>query len=167
MKENTKGKVTGIITHAFQKAAWYEGLDGAEEIAVRTLPSRKAQMIRMADACIVLPGGIGTLDEQWEAAALIDMNVAAKSRKWLKPIIVLNTCDFYSHMKAQMKHAIDEGFIHPGREKLIRSVDTPSEAIEKIKKWNEEGIWQARDIADAYAAEIRAHGEALKNPSLT
>jgi uncharacterized protein (TIGR00730 family) len=157
-------KVTGIITQAFRKATWYEGLDGAEEIVVRSLPSRKAQMIKRADACIVLPGGIGTLDEQWEAAALIDMNVAAASKAYLKPIIALNTCGFYYHMKQQMRHAIDKGFIHQGRERLIRSVDTPEAVIEKLKTWNSEGIMRASDVAATYTAIAREID--LRNPSV-
>lgn len=140
-------KVTGYITHAFRNSAFYKGLPGTEEQAVATLPTRKARMLRAADACIVLAGGIGTQDEQWEAAALIDMQVAAQSRSFLKPVIVLNTNGIYDPLKEQMRRLIAEGFIHPGREKLIRSVDTPEAVIEKIKKWNQEGILRACDIS--------------------
>jgi len=140
-------KVTGYITHAFRNSAWYSGLDGAEEQAVATLPTRKARMLKAADACIVLAGGIGTQDEQWEAAALIDMQVAAQSRSFLKPVIVLNTNGIYDPLKEQMRRLIAEGFIHPGRERLIRSVDAPEAVIEKIRKWNNEGIMRACDIS--------------------
>lgn len=140
-------KVTGYITHAFRKSAFYKALPGAEELAVRTLPTRKARMLDAADACIVLAGGIGTQDEQWEAAALIDMQVAAQSRAFLKPVIVLNTNGIYDPLKDQMRKLIAEGFIHPGRERLVRSVDTPEAVINKINTWNAEGIMRACDLS--------------------
>jgi uncharacterized protein (TIGR00730 family) len=151
--------VIGIITHAFRKAAFYQPLPGAEEIAVRTLPARKKAMLDKADACIVLAGGIGTLDEQWEAAALIDMNMASRSKAYIKPIIVLNTNGIYNDQKEGMRRRIAEGFIHPGREKMIRSVDTPEAVIRKLKIWNEEGILRACDIVErtVYNAHVPAN----------
>jgi predicted Rossmann-fold nucleotide-binding protein len=44
-------KVTGVITEAFRKAVNYNFLHGADEQIVRTLPSRKARMLKQADAC--------------------------------------------------------------------------------------------------------------------
>lgn len=140
--------VHGVITHAFLRAAFYTPLPGAEEVVVRTLPARKKRMLDRADACIILAGGIGTLDEQWEAAALIDMNMAARSRAYIKPIIVLNTNGIYDDQKQGMRRRIADGFIHPGREKMIRSVDTPEAVIAKLKTWNEEGILRACDIVE-------------------
>lgn len=148
-------KVTGVITHAFHKAAYYSALDGAEETVVRSLPTRKAQILKKADACIILAGGIGTQDEQWEAAALIDMQIAEGSAVFLKPVIVLNTNGIYNALKVQMRQLISEGFIHPGREKLIRSVDRPGQVIEKLKTWNAEGVLTAEKVANDYARQIQ------------
>ena len=155
-------KVTGVITNAFRKAAYYSSLPGAEETVVRTLPSRKARMLEQADACLILAGGIGTQDEQWEAAALIDMQIASRSRAHLKPVIVLNTDGIYDPLKVQMRKLIAEGFIHPGREKLIRSVDKPEEVIQKLKTWNSEGILRADEVATAYDAQIKKVTQDLK-----
>jgi uncharacterized protein (TIGR00730 family) len=144
-------KVTGIITHAFRDAAWHKPLEGVEERVVRALSHRKARMLHMADAIIVLPGGIGTLDEQWEAAALLDMNIAGNMKAPVKPIIVLNTNGFYDDQKAQMKKAIREGFIHPGREELIRAAKTPQDVIDRLDGWNAAGLRLTRDIAQGLA----------------
>jgi uncharacterized protein (TIGR00730 family) len=147
-------KVTGVITEAFLRAATYQKLPGVDEHVTRSLPSRKARMLEKADACIILAGGVGTQDEQWEAAALIDMQIASGAKKFLKPVIVLNTNGIYDPLKDQMRRLISEGFIHPGRERLIRSVDSPDEVIQKLKKWNEDGIWRGIDVAKAYAPQI-------------
>lgn len=154
--------VTGVITNAFRRAAYYNALPGAEESVVRTLPSRKARMLEQADACIILAGGIGTQDEQWEAAALIDMQIASRSNDYLKPVIVLNTRGIYDALKVQMRQLIAEGFIHPGREKLIRSVDTPEQVIEKLKTWNGEGVLRANQVATAFDAQIKQVTQDLK-----
>ena len=155
-------KVTGVITNAFRRAAYYSSLPGAEETVVRTLPSRKARMLEKADACIILAGGIGTQDEQWEAAALIDMQIASRSHAHLKPVIVLNTNGIYNPLKAQMRQLISEGFIHPGREKLIRSVDKPEEVIQKLQTWNSEGVLRAEQVATAFDAQIKKVTNDLK-----
>lgn len=155
-------KVTGVITDAFLRAATYQRLDGVEEHVTRTLPSRKARMLEKADACIILAGGVGTQDEQWEAAALIDMQIASGAKAFLKPVIVLNSNGIYNPLKDQMRQLIREGFIHPGRERLIRSVDSPEEVIQKLEKWNEEGIWRGADVAKAYAAQIEKVTRDLK-----
>jgi uncharacterized protein (TIGR00730 family) len=141
------GKVKGIITHSFQKASWYEMSPGVEEEAVSTLRNRKARMMRQADAVVVLPGGVGTLDEQWEIAALLDMEICARSRSFLKPIVVLSTSGYFDHMKGQMKRAINDGFTQPGRETLIKSVSQPEEVMAKLQACNEQGLKRACDLA--------------------
>ena len=151
--QKSGSKVTGIITHAFKNSAAYQPPQGVDEMVVAMLHIRKAEMLAMADACIILPGGIGTQDEQWEAAALMDMQMAEGSDAFVKPVIVLNTNGIYTPLKQQMRLLIDEGFIHPGREKMIRSVDTPEEVIAKLQAWNKEGILRARDIPDHAAAK--------------
>lgn len=157
-------KVIGIITQPFKDSIYYQRLEGTEELVVSSLSYRKKLMIGKSDAGIILPGGVGTQDEQWEMVALIDMNIASQSNAYLKPVIVLNTKGIYNPLKAQMKALIAEGFIHPGREKLVRSVDTPEEVIEKIEKWNGEGILRASDVAKAYAEQIRS--AVLKSPCI-
>ncbi len=141
-------KVTGIITEAFRIASWHNVQPGTEEIVFNELHQRKLHMLKKADAIVVLPGGIGTQDEQWEAVALLDMNIAGSVNDApLKPVIVVNTIGFYDDTKNQMKKAISEGFIHPGREKLIRDVPTPADAIALLNQWNVLGLKYVRDIA--------------------
>lgn len=149
-------RVFGVITHAFKNSAYYEGLEGTEERVVAQLPTRKAWMMRKADAFITLGGGIGTLDEKWEVAAHNDMLIAARSPEHLKPIIVVNTNGIYDTEKTLMRTLIREGFIHEGREKMIRAVATPEEAIEKLKKWSAEGVMRGIDLASP-AREPEVH----------
>ena len=140
-------RVFGVITHAFKDSAFYEALDGTTEKVVAQLPTRKAWMMRKADAFITLGGGIGTLDEKWEVAAHNDMLIAARSTEHLKPIIVVNTNGIYDTEKTLMRTLIQEGFIHEGREKMIRAVATPEEAVRKLQTWSAEGVMRGVDLA--------------------
>lgn len=149
-------RVFGVITHAFKNSAYYQVLDGTHEKVVSQLPTRKAWMMRKADAFITLGGGIGTLDEKWEVAAHNDMLIAARSPEFLKPIIVVNTNGIYDTEKTLMRTLIKEGFIHEGREKMIRAVSSPEEAVEKLRKWSAEGVMRGIDLA-APAKEPEVH----------
>jgi uncharacterized protein (TIGR00730 family) len=156
-------RVFGVITHAFKNSAYYEALDGATEKVVAQLPTRKAWMMRKADAFITLGGGIGTLDEKWEIAAHNDMLIAARSTEHLKPIIVVNTNGIYDTEKVLMRTLIDEGFIYEGREKMIRAVESPLQAIEKLKTWSAEGVMRGVDLATA-KPEPKVHAVSAPKP---
>jgi uncharacterized protein (TIGR00730 family) len=59
------GPVIGVITQALQdREVAHEGL--TELHVVRTMHERKARMASLSDAFLVLPGGIGTLEEFFE-----------------------------------------------------------------------------------------------------
>jgi uncharacterized protein (TIGR00730 family) len=143
------GQVFGVITKAFKESAGYAPLVGSSEKVVTHLHTRKAGIIRRADAFITLAGGIGTLDEKWEVAALNDMLIAARSPEHLKPMIVMNINGLYEEEKTLMRKLIGQGLIHPGREKMIRSADSVTEAFTKLDKWSEEGIMRGIDLAPA------------------
>lgn len=140
-------RVYGVITQAFKDSATYVPIDGTVEKIVKTLPTRKAWMINKADAFVTLFGGIGTLDEKWEVAAGNDMLIAARSTNFLTPIIVLNTNGIYDDEKRLMRKLIAAGAIHPGREEMIRAVNQPQQAIDKLRKWSDEGVMRGVDLA--------------------
>ncbi len=145
------GQVFGVITKAFKESAGYAPLEGSTEKVVTHLHTRKAGIIRRADAFITLAGGIGTLDEKWEVAALNDMLIAARSHEHLKPMIVMNINGLFEEEKTLMRKLIGQGLIHPGREKMIRSADSVAEAFVKLDKWSNEGIMRGIDLAPATA----------------
>ena len=86
----------------------------------------------------------------------------AKSERHAKPIIVLNSDGLYDGLKMYMRKAIRDDLIHPGRQRMIRSVDTPEQVIAKIKQWNQEGIKRVCDLVDEYD-----RAETLKKQKLT
>jgi uncharacterized protein (TIGR00730 family) len=98
------GYTVGVNPRRFHASGKHR-LDNDEYILVDTIQERKQVMISKADACIVLPGGIGTLDEFMDVFTLNQLGF------WSKPIGLLNTGRFYDGLLAFLDHMIQEGFL--------------------------------------------------------
>ena len=97
-------------------------------ITTDSLDERKTAMINASDIIVVLVGGIGTLDETAEVMELKKLHIHKK------PIIILNTDNFYEGLKIQLDKMKKEGFIANPNEELVFFVDTPQEAMEHLKQ---------------------------------
>lgn len=75
------------------------------QIITKTLLDRKDEFMRRSDAFIVLPGGVGSLDELAEIMANNQLGLINK------PVGLLNTEGYYDHLLAWMKKAVEEDFI--------------------------------------------------------
>ena len=96
-------KVTGVVPEVFAHRA--DPLCD-EIVKARDLNDRKGLMIGMADVFIVLPGGIGTIDE-W-ISTLSDIMVREKVDPTAdRPILVWNHDDMYSGMASQLRATAD------------------------------------------------------------
>ncbi len=102
--------------------------DADEIIIAKDLGERKATMLKRSDAIAVLVGGIGTLDEITEVLELKKHGIHKK------PIVILNTDNFYEGLKIQLQKMKDDGFINKALEDLIFFVDKPQEAIDYINE---------------------------------
>jgi uncharacterized protein (TIGR00730 family) len=96
---------------------------GIDMIHTPDLFERKQRMIAMSDAFIVLPGGLGTLDEFFEVVTTAKLGLHGK------PIVVVNTDDYFSTLFALLRHCGTEEFIYRDVSRLIRVVDSADEAI--------------------------------------
>lgn len=117
------GKLIGVsmelIKHRVRK-------DADEMIVAQDLSERKATFLKRCDAVAMLVGGIGTLDEVSEFLEL------KKHKVHSKPIVILNTENFYEGLKVQLQKMKDEGFIKQPLDDLMYFADTPEEAIDYI-----------------------------------
>ena len=112
-------------------------------MSVKDLFQRKAEMIFHADAAIVLPGGIGTLDELLEVAAGNDYNVYSKEEAPVIPIILLNTEGFYDGMKLQFDTCVRHGFVDPKRLDFFYMADTAEATLELLNNLDAQGPHKA------------------------
>ena len=66
---------------------------------------RKALMAELSDAFVAVPGGLGTLDELFEALTWAQLGIHTK------PIGVLDVAGYFGPLRALIEHAIEGGFI--------------------------------------------------------
>lgn len=118
-------RVIGVITSRLIDAEqFYDGCDDA--VVVETMRQRKQLMEQKGDAVIVLPGGVGTLEEFFE------IFVGRLLGEHDKPIVLVNTAGYYDPLLEMLDHMIDGRFTKPGVRKLFLVVDQPREAVEAI-----------------------------------
>ena len=97
-----------------------------EVIVAETLLDRKDVFMQRSDAFIVLPGGVGSIDELAEVMASNQLGIINK------PIGILNTAGYYDHLIAWMHKAVDEGFISDANFSELIITDSCEELVERI-----------------------------------
>ncbi len=119
------GEVIGISTqHVVSKQEpAHTGLDVK---IVDGLSTRKEEMFELSDAFVILPGGIGTLDE------MTDVMTKQQVGESCKPIIILNTAKYWELLGQVIVHMEQEGFIEKVSDYNIIVVNTPEELIQTL-----------------------------------
>ena len=98
-----------------------------DEIVVsETLLDRKDKFMSRSDAFIVLPGGVGSLDELAEIMASNQLGIINK------PVGILNTEGYYDDLLKWFSKAVDEGFISSENLKELLVSNSPEELVEMI-----------------------------------
>ncbi|TNE40334.1 MAG: TIGR00730 family Rossman fold protein [Alphaproteobacteria bacterium] len=107
------GEVVGIIPEFLQKLeVKYEGV--TQLILTDSMHERKQLMFDMSDAFLVLPGGIGTLDET------VEMMTWRQLQRHSKPIALVNLDGYWDPFVELIDHVIDNGFAEANiRDNLI------------------------------------------------
>ena len=98
------GEVIGIIPEALVGAEVAH--KGCTELhVVSGMHERKARFTELSDGFITIPGGVGTMDELWEAISWAQLGYHSK------PVGVLNVAGFYDRLVEFNAHMIEVGFI--------------------------------------------------------
>ena len=97
-----------------------------EVIVAETLLDRKDVFMQRSDAFIVLPGGVGSLDELAEVMASNQLGIINK------PIGILNTAGYYDHLIAWMNKAVAEGFISDANFDELIITDSCEDLVKRI-----------------------------------
>jgi uncharacterized protein (TIGR00730 family) len=100
------GRVVGVIPQLLlDKEVGHSGL--SELHVVQTMAERKWLMGELSDAFIALPGGIGTMDELFEAWTWTQLDLQRK------PCGLLNFQGYYDSLITFIEQAVSEGFLRP------------------------------------------------------
>jgi uncharacterized protein (TIGR00730 family) len=100
------GEVIGVIPEAMVKAE-VANLACTELRVVKTMHERKAVFTELGDGFLTLPGGVGTMDELWEAVSWSQLGYHAK------PVGLLNAFGFYDGLIEFNAHMVEVGFVRP------------------------------------------------------
>lgn len=117
------GQAVGVIPQFMVDEGWaHQGMTSL--VITQTMHERKARLAEMSDACIVLPGGLGTYDEFFDIVTLKQLGL------YLKPIIILNTDGFYDRLLAHLSYAMDEHMLRTEHAEAWCVATTPAEALD-------------------------------------
>jgi uncharacterized protein (TIGR00730 family) len=119
------GRVYGVIPQALVDIE-VAHLGLTELFTVANMHERKARMTDLADGFLALPGGVGTLDELFEAWS---WNALGYHKK---PFCLLNVEGFWDGMIEFIDHATQSGFLSAARRQQLLVAETPEQALEKL-----------------------------------
>ncbi|WP_426030066.1 TIGR00730 family Rossman fold protein [Caulobacter sp. DWP3-1-3b2] len=122
------GKVLGIIPDFLRGRE--QPFDDVETVIVTSMHERKMMMFERSDAFVVLPGGIGTLEEIIELLSWRRLDLHAK------PIMFHNPRGFWDPLFALLQHTIDEGLTPPSLADCWRSVEKASDITPTLLAWS-------------------------------
>jgi uncharacterized protein (TIGR00730 family) len=104
-------------------------LESKEKVVITPdLQSRKTLMLSLADAFVVLPGGLGTLDEYFEIVTSAQLHVLSK------PIVVVDVKGYYAPLKALLDRIVADGFARPEIRALQHFVSSADEAVATLNR---------------------------------
>ena len=93
-----------------------------------TLSERKDIMEKMADAFVIVPGGIGTFDEFFQILTL------KKLGRHNKPIVLFNVRNFWDNLLGVIGSDIFKGFIGCDVAECISVSETPKTVVDLVER---------------------------------
>lgn len=120
-------KVTGVIPNYIHDLE--VGHDNLSEIILTgDMAVRKTLMAEKSHAFLILPGGLGTLDELFELAALSQLN------QHQKPLVIFNQKGFYDPLLAQIQVMLDEEFVDQPTASIIQEATSIDQIFQLLEQ---------------------------------
>lgn len=126
-------EVIGVIPEALMDRELGHG--GVTDL--RVVPSmhvRKAMMNDLSDGFVVLPGGIGTLEESVEIQSWAQLGIHAKG------LVYLDVDDYWAPFFALLERMTQGGFVRPQHAGLAMRAATPEAALDALAGWTPPGV---------------------------
>lgn len=131
------GKVHGVITsHLADKELSHHGLTKLDIVA--DMPARKHRMFELADAFVILPGGVGTMEEFFEVWSWLNLGLHTKP-------VALYDRKFWQPMLSLLEHLVETGFLVPSMIKTLIVANTPEELFAGFTEFSAPAMdWQEK-----------------------
>jgi uncharacterized protein (TIGR00730 family) len=122
------GEVIGVIPEQLvKKEVAFTELENLH--VVGSMHERKARMVELADGFIALPGGLGTLEEFFEALAWAQLGIHHK------PCGFLNVCGYYDKLIAFLDHAVTQQFVKSEYRAMVLVDEDPEGLLQKFASY--------------------------------
>ena len=122
-----QGEVIGVIPESLaDREIAHSGVNSL--IVTTDMHERKRTMYDLADAFIALPGGMGTLEEVFEAATWTKLGMHRNGM--YKPIVLLDNGEFWQDMIRFLDYQVATGFVSQKSREIVCSAYTVDKAIE-------------------------------------
>ena len=119
------GQVIGVIPEALMlDEVVHTGLTRLD--VVDSMHERKARMLELADAVIAMPGGLGTLEELFEALTWAQLRFHAK------PIGMLNVNGYFDALLRFLDDGVSTGFLSARNRALLLDATTPESLLNRL-----------------------------------
>ena len=119
------GEVIGVIPEALLEAeVAHHQLTRLEVVA--DMHVRKARMIELADAMVALPGGLGTLEELFEALTWLQLRFHHKA------CALLNVAGYYNRLLQFLEGAVADGFVAAEHHALLKVHQDPELLLDEL-----------------------------------
>jgi hypothetical protein len=124
MMENG-GKVIGIITKKL--VDWEHQHEGITDLSVvDDMHIRKQKMYDLCDAAVILPGGVGTLDEFFEMVTWNQLSIHDKE------IYIINSDNFFDFLLKHIQQMEKQGFLYESVLERITVLDEPEQLLQYL-----------------------------------
>lgn len=119
------GNVIGVLPERMvSRGIAHYGL--SELIVVDSMHQRKMRMAELADAFVALPGGLGTLEEIFEAVTWTQLQLH------LKPCGFLNVKGYFDSLLVFLDHCVEERFVKPEYRSMLVVEQAPAGLLDRI-----------------------------------
>jgi uncharacterized protein (TIGR00730 family) len=119
------GEVIGVIPRALEGHELAHR--GCNELhVVETMHERKQAFTDLSDGFVTLPGGVGTMDELWEAVSWAQLGYHSS------PVGLLNAFGFYDELLAFNRKMAVEGFVREPHRGIIIDATSIEELLDKM-----------------------------------
>lgn len=119
------GEVIGVIPEALVNSE-VANKNCTELITVSGMHERKQRFTDLSDGFVTIPGGVGTMDELWEAMSWAQLGYHSK------PVGLLNTMGFFDHLIAFNEKMAEVGFVRPAHQNILIHDTTVGGLIDKM-----------------------------------